>query len=77
MASSLRQRDQVSSERVDLTSLDDDALVAHLDRLKDLLERGERLHFRLARARMPWRSTSSGGSVRSSSAGTCPKRFSS
>lgn len=33
--------------RVDLTSLDDDALVAHLDRLEDLLERGERLHFRL------------------------------
>ena len=34
-------------KRVDLTSLDDHALVAHLDRLKDLLERGERLHFRL------------------------------
>jgi rifampicin phosphotransferase len=34
-------------KRVDLASLDDDALVAHLDRLEDLLGRGERLHFRL------------------------------
>jgi rifampicin phosphotransferase len=32
---------------IDLASLDDEALVAHLDRLKDLLDRGEGLHFRL------------------------------
>jgi len=34
-------------KRVDLAALDDDALVAHIDRLEDLLGRGERLHFRL------------------------------
>lgn len=34
-------------QSVDLVSLDDGALVAHLDHLEDLLERGERLHFRL------------------------------
>lgn len=32
---------------VELASLDDDALLAHLDCLKDLLRRGEELHFRL------------------------------
>jgi rifampicin phosphotransferase len=32
---------------VDLSSLDDNALVAHLDGLKDLLHRGQALHFRL------------------------------
>lgn len=32
---------------VDLAALDDGALVAHLDRLRDLLRRGEELHFRL------------------------------
>lgn len=33
--------------KLDLTSLEDSALVAHLDQLVDLLERGEALHFRL------------------------------
>ena len=32
---------------VDLACLDDDALVTHLDRLKDLLHRGQALHFQL------------------------------
>jgi phosphohistidine swiveling domain-containing protein len=32
---------------VDLDALGDDSLLAHLDRLKDFLDRGERLHFRL------------------------------
>lgn len=32
---------------VDLGALDDDGLLVHLDRLKDLLRRGEDLHFRL------------------------------
>jgi rifampicin phosphotransferase len=33
--------------RVDLTALDDDGLLSHLEHLKDLLARGELLHFRL------------------------------
>lgn len=33
--------------RVDLATLGDDALLGHLDRLKDLLRRGQHLHFRL------------------------------
>lgn len=32
---------------VDLTSVDDDALIGHLDRLQDLLTRGEDVHFHL------------------------------
>jgi rifampicin phosphotransferase len=34
-------------KRIDLGALDDDALLAHLDGLKDLLHRGQDLHFRL------------------------------
>jgi phosphohistidine swiveling domain-containing protein len=33
--------------RIELAALDDDALLAHLDRLKDMLHRGEALHFQL------------------------------
>lgn len=41
------QRDAEELRRVALGPLSDDALLAHLDRLKDFLDRGELLHFRL------------------------------
>lgn len=41
-----------STKRVDLRALSDEELLAHLDRLKDFLERGQLVHFRLSAASM-------------------------